>query len=169
VISGYHNWMSGPLVYSTNVFLKLLIQEKYRNDVHYVWCSEHFDSRTLSAYSSGSLIPPSSNPADIYRELQRDVQGLDSHSAKIAAQRAVFISLAIEWEQRGEISSNDKDDIIWMANNGSFAMWRPLVYVIPRAPVEIRLQLVPVNQRAGWGNEYIIPDLKRAEFDVIEL
>src|SRR2546428_6535524 len=107
--------MSGPLVYSTNVFLKLLIQERYRNDMHYVWCSEHFDSKKQPAYSSGSLIPPSSNPADIYRELQRDVQGLDSHSVKIAAQKVMFTSLAIEWERRGEISSNDKDDIIWMA------------------------------------------------------
>jgi hypothetical protein len=67
--------MSGPVLYSTNVFLKFHIQEQYRGDIHYVWCSENFDSRKLSAYSSGSLVPPSSNPADIYRQLQQDVKG----------------------------------------------------------------------------------------------
>jgi hypothetical protein len=161
--------MSGQLLYSTNVFLKLLIQERYRNDVHYVWCSEHFDSKKLSAYSSGSLVPPSSNPADIYRELQRDVQGMDSHSAKIAAQKAMFTSLALEWERRGEISSTHRDEIINWVTHASFDYWRPLLYVIPRAPIETRLQPVPAHKRAGWGNEYIIPDLKRSEFDVIEL
>jgi hypothetical protein len=160
--------MSRLLLYSTNVFLKLLIQEKYRDNIHYVWCSEHFDSRRLPAYSAGGLIAPSANPADIYRELQRDVQGRDSHSAKITAQKASFTRLAIEWAQRSELSSDAKDEIIYMVNTASFDLWRPLLYVIPRAPVESRLQLVPIDKRAGFGNEYIIPDLKRTEFDVIE-
>src|SRR6266511_6481455 len=66
------------------------------------------------------LVPPSSNPADIYRELQRDVQGMDSHSAKIAAQKVMFTSLAIEWEQRGEISSTHRDEIIYLVTHASF-------------------------------------------------
>lgn len=161
--------MPGPLLYSTNVFLKQYLQERYRKDVHYVWCSESFDSRKLSSYSPGALTAPSSNPADIYRELKRDIEGRDMHSAKIAAQKASFIKLAIEWESKGEISVSDRDDIVYMVNNAGFDHWRPLIYVIPRAPVESRLQIVPAHLRAGFGPEYIIPDLARSEFDLVEV
>jgi hypothetical protein len=75
--------MGNTLLYSTNVFLKLLIQEKYMHDIHYVWCSENFDSATVSTHSSAYLVPPSSNPADIFRTLRRDVDKHDQHSAKI--------------------------------------------------------------------------------------
>lgn len=160
--------MGTVLLYSTNVFLKLLIQQIYRNDVHYVWCSEYFDSKKLSAYTSGVLVAASSNPADIYRDLQHAVQTHDNHNAKIISQKASFISLATTWESDGEISTTQKDDIIYMVTTATFDLWRPLLYVIPRAPVEPQLQLVPVHKRAGLGNEYIIPSLNRSEFDVIE-
>lgn len=76
------------LLYSTNVFMKYLIQKQYFGDVHYVWCSEHFDSRTLARNSPGALIAASSNPFEIYKEIQRDVHAGDKHSAKITAQKA---------------------------------------------------------------------------------
>ena len=87
--------MANALLYSTNVFLKFQVEEQYCGGVHYVWCSENCDSKTLSIYSAGALVAPSSNPADIYRELKRDVDGKDKHSAKINAQKATLTSLAI--------------------------------------------------------------------------
>ena len=161
--------MSDIVLYSTNVFLKQHIQAQYQGDVHYVWCSECFDSTTLSTYSPGALVPPSSNPADIYKELQRDVQRKDSHSSKITAQKASLIRLASDWHASSKINVNDKDDIIYMVNNASFDDWRPLIYIIPRDTVASRLQIVPMAKRAGFGNEYIIQDLERNEFDIIEL
>jgi hypothetical protein len=137
--------------------------------MHYVWCSEHFDSRAVSRYTSGALVPASSNPADIYRELRRDIETGDAHSAKIIAQKASFKSLAIRWEQQGEVSLFEKDEILYLVDNAPIHLWRPLLYVIPSSLVENRLQIVPAAQRAGLGNEYIIPDLRRAEFDIIEL
>jgi len=161
--------MTGPLLYSTNVFLKLYIQKRYRADIHFVWCGELFDSRTASRYSLGALVPASSNPADIYRELKRDVDSRDMHSAKINAQKASFKSLAIDWEANGEISASDKAEIITLIDTVSFDYWRPLIYVIPRAQVSTRLQHVSLANRAGLGDEFIISDLKSDEFDVIEL
>jgi len=161
--------MSGYLLYSTNVFLKLLIQERYRSDIHYVWCSESFDSGIASKYSIGSLIPPSSNPADIYRELNRDVKSCDMHSNKIAQQKGSFKSLAVDWELKGEISIADRDEIITMVDTVSFDYWRPLIYIIPHVKVRKRLEPVELTKRAGLGSEFIIKDLKRNEFDLIEL
>jgi hypothetical protein len=160
--------MGNTFLYSTNVFLKLLIHEKYRGDIHYVWCSEDFDSKMLSAYSSASLVPPSSNPADIFRELRRDVERPDFHSAKINQLKVTLTDLAIDWEKKGLVSTADKDDIVFMVNNASLKEWRPLIYIIPRLLVETRLSAVPMRLRAGIGNEYIISDLKRSEFDIIE-
>lgn len=161
--------MSLPLLYSTNVLLKLLIQERFRGDVHYVWCSESFDSQTVGRYSLLSQVAPSSNPADIYRELKSAVQRNDQHCHKINEQKMSFKSLAVAWATAGEISVEEKDEIIYMVDNATFDNWRPLVYVIPRAMVESRLQVVPVNLRASFGQEYIINDLLRHEFDIIEL
>jgi hypothetical protein len=157
------------LLYSTNVFLKLLIQERFRGDVHYIWCSEYFDSKSLPRYSSSSLIAPSSNPADIYLELRRAVHGKDRHCLKINEQKLSLKSLAITWEASGEISTDNKEEIIYRVDTADFDDWRPLLYIAPRDLVQSRLQVVPPSKRASFGLEYIIPDLKRSEFDIIEL
>ena len=50
-------------------------------------------------------------------------------------------------------------------------IWRPVLYVIPRAPIEKsgRLRAVPHMSRAAYGPELQIVDLRRDEFDWIEL
>jgi hypothetical protein len=160
--------MSALVLYSTNTFLKFHIQQRFRNDVHWVWCSEIFDSSKAEPLSPNSLIAPSSSPADIYRELQRDIERRDGHSAKIGAQRASIQALAIEWESRGEISPTDMQEIIYMVTTASFDLWRPLLYVIPMPNPASRLHLVPIEKRASFGKEYVIGDLKRTEFDLLE-
>ena len=75
---------------------------------------------------------------------------------------------AIDWEKSGLISTVDRDEIIYMINNAVWDHWRPLIYIIPRAPVQTRLALVPMSRRAGFGNKYTIADLTRSEFDIIE-
>ena len=160
--------MTRHLLYSTNVYLKLLLQERYWGDVHYIWCSEYFDCSDQSKYSSSSMVAPSSNPSSIYRELKRDVEGKDTHSAKITAQKASFTERAIQSAANGEICEDERDDILYMVERSPFEYWRPLLYVIPADPVLSRLKLVPIKNRAGFGNEYIIEDLKRTEFDIVE-
>lgn len=50
-----------------------------------------------------------------------------------------------------------------------FQYWRPLLYVVPKALVQARIKPVPMALCAGLGNEYIVEDLRRDEFDTIEL
>jgi len=157
-----------PILYSTNTYLKYHIQQRFRNDVHWVWCSEIFDSKTAAALAPNYLVAPSSNPADIYRELKRDIAGRDVHSAKIGSQKASLQALAIQWEAGGEISPENKKEIIFMVTTAAIEYWRPLLYVIPRALVQNRMQLVPIEKRASFGIEYTINDLKRNEFDIVE-
>lgn len=158
----------GPLLYSTNSFLKLVIGERFRGDIHYVWCSEFFDGSKLASYTSGSLTAPSSDPCAIYRQLKDDVARCDRHSAKIEATKTSLQALAVRWEADGSITSDQAKEIAYMVNNASFNDWRPLIYVIPRHMVEGRIQLVAPERRASLGVEYIVPDLRRSEFDIIE-
>ena len=115
------------------------------------------------------LVPPSANPADIYRLLREDVRRSDSHSVKINQQKATLGSLAVDWQRAGRISEIQRDEIIFMVQNATFDHWRPLLYIIPVEAVRPRMKLVPIGKRAGFGDEYIIEDLKRTEFDLVEL
>ena len=161
--------MSSLFLYSTNVYLKLLIQEKYRNNLHYVWCSDCFDSTKLSSYTLGSLGAPSSNPVDIYRDLKRDLERSDLHSAKIRDQKASFKGLAVQWQQAKEITKLEEQEIVYLVDSASAQLWRPLIYVISRPLVQPRLQIVPLAQRASMADEFIVPDLARSEFDLVEI
>jgi hypothetical protein len=162
--------MAGLVLYSTNVFLKHVIQREFRNDIHYVWCSEFFDAQAAGgAYSSAALIPRSSNPADIYRTLKVECDCGDRHSSKIAEQKVSLAKLARDWKKSGEITDAQSKEILYLVKKASFRDWRPVIYVIPREPIEPRLTSVPLEKRAGFGPEYIISDLKRSEFDIIEI
>ena len=161
--------MAEHLLYATYTDMKFRIQRDYRDDVHYVWCSEHFDAQTLGKYARGARTAPSSDPAAIYRRLAEDVEKSDLHSAKITSQRATLEKLAIDWAASGKISDDEKQEIIYLVNHAQIADWRPLLFIIPRHLVTGRLELVPMAQRASPEKEYIIRDLKRFEFEIIEL
>jgi hypothetical protein len=81
-----------------------------------------------------------------------------------------LIKLAKGWLRRGEVNDDQAKEIVYHAKNAAVNEWRPLVYVIPRAPVEARLKPVPADRRAGLGNEWTLEEtLAAAEFDIIEL
>lgn len=157
------------LLYSTVCFLKYYVQKEYFGDIHYVWCSEMFDNTKSPSYSPGSLTAPSSNPAEIYRELKRAVDQKDAHSYKISEQRASIKKLAVDKEKASAITSEQRNEILYMVDHCEFSFWRPLVYVIPNTIKPRRLKSVPIQKRASFGPEYIVADLKSHEFDTLEL
>lgn len=160
--------ISGHLLYSANPHLKLYVQQQYQDDVHYVWCSGCFDPQAAPRLSNASRIPPSSSPKDICRALHAAVARGDRHDPKIVEQRAGIIGRATKWAASGAISAGQRDEILYLAEKSELKEWRPLLYVIPRALVAARLRRVPMADRAGIGDEFVIPDLRRNEFDVIE-
>ena len=162
--------MAEHFLYSTVTYMKFCIQRDYRSDVHYVWCSEHFDSKTLGRYTSGSGIARSSDPAAIYRELAQDVATGDLHSAKIASQRTTLKKLANDWFGAREITKEQQEEIVYWVDHAPVQEWRPLLYLIPRRLVAGgRLKLVPIRERASKEKEYIIQNLQRSEFEIVEL
>lgn len=160
---------SPPLLFSTNCYLKYFIQVSFRRSIHYVWCSEAFDARKKDHYMPVASTAASSNPADIYRELKRAVESGDKHCSKIKEQKASFLRLAVEWEQQNEITRDEREEIAYIVENATHKEWRPILYVIPRILVKDRLQIVAPSKRASIGREFIVPDLKTSEFELVEL
>jgi hypothetical protein len=156
------------ILYSTNTWLKWLINTQFSAGRHYVWCSECFDSQKLSAYSAGRLLPPSSNPAYIYRQLIAETRGEDRHGDKIQQQKAVLVGLAASWKAEGHISDEQAREIVVLVDTATFNEWRPLLYVIPTDGLAERIKSVPIAERAGRANEYRILDLHANEFDIVE-
>lgn len=160
--------MTPLLLYSVNPYLKYFIHQKYRGDVHFVWCSEHFDSRKLGGYSPGSNIGASSNPAVLYERLKQAVESEDEGDLKLSEQKTGLKSLAVDWNNTGKITLDEMEEIIYTIDYAHFKQWRPLLYVIPRALVDSRLIPVSRKNRASLGMEFRIENLRSSEFEVIE-
>ena len=79
--------VSPALLWSTNTYLKYLIQKTYRADKHYVWCSSVLEGAAMPKYAIGAGQPPSSDPASIYRTLHHAVRTSDAGDQKIAEQK----------------------------------------------------------------------------------
>jgi hypothetical protein len=142
----------------------------YRGGAHVVWASEYFDPLAAGSSSSHGLAGGrSASPRDIFDELSRDCQSEERHSSHIQRYRRKFRSLAKAWFVANEIDNLQRDEILSLLRDG-WNIWRPLLYVIPRAPIEAtgRLILVPPGGRAVIPNpEYRIEHLMPYEFDIL--
>lgn len=162
--------MAGLLLYSTNPWYAHEISVRYRNGQHFVWCSEHYDPSTLGAATAAALVAPSSCPKAIYDQLKADCEREDTHSALIAGYRKTFKRLANTWRADGSITREQADEIVSTVKSASWRIWRPVLYLIPKAGVTTgaRLKSVPYGRRAAYGPEWQIHDLQIHEFDLIE-
>jgi hypothetical protein len=161
--------MAGPILYSTNPWIAHQIAMNYRGGIHYVWCSEEYDPTAAGGMTAAAAIAPSSSPMELYVQLKAACDREDSHSHLIKGYRKTFRRLAAEWLAAGEITGDQRDEIVATVNAPSWRIWRPQVYVIPRAPIEAagRLISVPRKHRAAYGLELQICDLREHEFDIM--
>ena len=160
---------SNQLLYSVNPWIKFHIQSRFRGDRHYVWCSEQPDSRVLDRNTLAALVPPSSNPVEIYVDLANAVRRNERHHSKIDSIRTTYTTLAANWVSDGSMSSADRDELIYLLEHVEINQWRPMMYVIPRGLVLARMRVVHPSKRAGLGMEYIIDVLAGNEFDLLEI
>lgn len=156
------------LLYSTNTWLSYKIAGKYYRDVHYVWCTFPFDSKSLPAVDV--VTPPTSNPYEIYHSLLGEVRQGDEHSSKIEANKVGILKGATYKKKAGIINDQQEKDIASIVDRAKFRDFRPVLYVIPFHLVANILTEVPISQRAApLSVEYIIEQLPREFFDMIEI
>jgi hypothetical protein len=160
--------VAGPILYSTNCWFAHDVAIRYRAGRHFVWCSEWFDPSRAPPGSAAAAIAPSSSPKGIFDTLRGDCKGEDTHSALIKGYRRTFKRLAKQWLAANEITRPQLDEIVAAADSRSWNIWRPVLFVIPKTPVEERIVTVPHQRRAAYGHELQILDLMPHEFDLIE-
>ena len=160
----------GPVLYSTNPWFAHDVSVRYCGGRHFVWCCEYFDTSKAPAGSAAALVAPSSTPKVIFEQLRLEVLGEERHSTRIQNYRKTFKRLARTWHSDGAISDEQRDDILATLRQTSWKIWRPLLFVIPAAPIVAAKRLIEVNAsaRAGHGPELQIRDLMPNEFDIIE-
>lgn len=161
--------MPGPILYSTNPWYSTEVANKYCKGVHLVWVSEQFDSLSLSTHSAAALIGATSVPKKIYEQLYAECKTEDGHSPIIKGYKKTFRRLAKAWAADKSITVDERDEILATVNSSSWRIWRPLLYVIPRAVIDpSRISAVTRPDRAAYGPELRIVDLLPQEFDIIE-
>jgi hypothetical protein len=160
--------MAKPLIlYSTNSWLAYMIAEKFYGSEHFVWCTPVFDARSLSAYTAS--VPPTSCPAEIYRNLYEEVRRKDRHSVKIQENKAGIVRGAGMKNAAGDISAEALKEIGAIVEQAELADFKPLLYVIPFDPVAKLVKEVPVAKKAHpLSEEYTIERLPRLGFDILE-
>lgn len=160
----------GPVLYSTNPWIALDITDRYLGGNYFAWVCECFDTSKAPSGSASAMIAPSSNPKRIYERLAEECDDEEEHSDSIKRYKKTFTRLARSWAADGTITAADEQEIITTVRSRSWKIWRPVIYVIPRVPIESagRLIQVPRKDRAGYGPEFQINGFSRNEFDIIE-
>lgn len=160
--------MHSPLVlYSANTWLAYMIAQRYYGQIHYAWCTPDFDPRSL-AFTDAS-VPPTSSPLEVYRNLAEEVRRGDLHSAKIKENKVGVLRGATAKYAQGKIGDDQRKEIAEIVDAVQTRDFRPLLYVIPYAGIADLVNEVPVKDRAHpLSAEYIIEELPRDRFDVIE-
>ncbi|WP_416864309.1 MAG: hypothetical protein ACMVP2_16885 [Imperialibacter sp.] len=116
-----------------------------------------------------SKIPPSSSPANIYKRYLEDIANIDLHSSKIDENKTGLKKGAGINFDNGTISDMELARILKIIDSASINDFRPLVYIIPYSGIRHKVKLVDVDLAANpMSIEFQIPELKSAEFDVIQ-
>jgi hypothetical protein len=161
--------MGSLILYSTNPWFAHEFAIKFLGGKHFVWCCEQYDPNKGTSTSSYTFAP-SSCPKSIYDLLEGACNSEDKHCSKINDYKKTFRKLALSYFADGSISDIQRDEILAMVSSVSWKIWRPLLYIIPREPLEKggRLIPVPLAKRASHATEWNIKDLLSDEFEIIE-
>lgn len=157
-----------PIVlYSTNTWLAYMIAERYYGGDHYVWCTPFFDPRKGA---SDSAVPPTSSPFEMYWGLSEEIRRRDRHSHRVQENRAGVLRGANAKRAAGLIDARQESEIVTIVDLAHDGDFRPIVYVIPFVSVASLVREPPPEEKAHpLSAEYIIDQLPRKLFDVIEL
>src|SRR3954471_15544339 len=101
--------METPFLYSTNVWMKHHIADRFLGGRHRFWCSESFGGTGSGSYPGAPA--PSSTPREIFIALDRAVRGKDRGNLKIKQQRTMLRGLATKLMNDGVITCEAKTEV----------------------------------------------------------
>lgn len=155
------------LLYSTNTWLAYTIAERFYGGIHYAWCSPLYDGAMAARHMR---IPPSSSPAEIYRNFSEEARRGERHSDALRRNRdGIMTGARLKWEA-GLISDRVYAEIGEVVDDAYVHDFSPLLFIMPFEKVEAIASEVPVKERAHpLSIEYRVEALPRQCFDILEL
>lgn len=155
-------------LFSTNSWLSFVIGEEFYGSTHFVWCTNIFDTATVSPVRMTT--PPTSTPKEIYHSALQEVSRGDRHSAKIEQWRNGLLRGAEIRHSRGEIDDGAFAEVSAIIGQSAIRDFRPLLYVISYAETKHLVHHVPVHERAHpLSQEFRIERLPRDCFEVLDM
>ena len=166
-IEGDSGMKKSLLLYSANTSLAYWISQKYYGELHHVWCSPHFNSTSLRPHEHS--IPPSSSPAQLYRNLEEIARGGDRNNAQVLNNKSGLRFGALKKWEAGVISDAQLREINWIIDAAESADFSPLLYIIPFTKLVARLasEVAPQDKAHPFSDDYLIDKLPRTSFDVV--
>lgn len=150
-----------PILYSINTHLAYSISKRYYNDIHFVWCTTEFNNLKQ---------PPTSNPQTICNRLLEQITKGDNHTKEIEANIAGILKGAKCKLEQKVITEKQFEKIRSIVNVAEFKLFFPLIYLIHTGKVKNKIVEVKKEDCASETSiEYKIEDLKKGEFEIINL
>lgn len=147
------------LLYSAGTALAYRIAKDYYNNEHYVWCTESFDA---------ALQPGTSNPRTLCSRYLEQILKSDRHAVEINNNKAGILKGASEKLKNGIITPEQFIEISTLVACAKNEDFYPVLFLINKKAVKKRMIIVNPNDKASNSSiEYIVPDLKRNEFELI--
>jgi len=157
-----------PLVlFSAISSLAFRIAVKYYGGYQYVWCCPYPGGRNAPA---GVVIPPSSDPYEIYYSYVREIEGGDLHGNTIKSNKTGIINGAIAEKAAGTITDTGMQEIMAIVGAAQLGDFWPMLLVIPFAGVASLVVPATIARTANpFSPEYIISRLPPSKFQIIDL
>jgi hypothetical protein len=156
------------IIYSTNTLLAYRISVKYYKNLHWVWCTPDFGSKTVT----GTLLanPPSSQALHIYKSFKIDVEAGDLHSTLIAKNK-IGIKKGAETKYKSKkITLSERNEIYISVDKASISEYKPLIYEMVYEDVKHLVKVVPPELAARPTSvEYIIEELPGEKIIILDL
>ena len=148
-----------PFLYSIGTQLAYKIAKRYYHNIHYVWCTTHFNSENQ---------PPTSNPATICKRYLEQITTGDRHTKEIENNVAGILKGAKAKRDSGIITSKAYNEIRHIVSVAEYESFIPVLYIVDSRKVKGKCLEVKTRDEASDGAvEYKIPNLVEGEFEII--
>ena len=150
-----------PFLFSIGTSFAYKINHMYYDNVHYVWCTTHFDDKKQ---------PVTSRPQSICKRFFDQVVTGDRHTREIADNKAGILRGAQAKLEAGVINDEQYDEICQLVNLAHYEDFFPVLYIIDGRKVgNARCKEVDKKDRASDTSiEYKIFDLTEGEYELVD-
>jgi hypothetical protein len=151
-----------PVLYSTCTQLAYKINEKYYNDIHFVWCAPAFNCINQ---------PTTSDPQTICNRFLEIATKGDRHLRNEITEYISGVLRGANYKKNKGIITQEQFNCIGASLvEPNFEAFFPVIYIIYTDKVKNKIKLVnPKDCASNESKEYKIENLKRNEFSIIDL